>query len=238
MNCLEFRRLCLTEPRTDASAFVAHRRDCEECRRFSAGIDGVDAKVLDALQVPVPENLNTRIKLRQILGDEHQRRGARPWQWALAASVLLTVTLGGVFAYQLRAANAYITQMQAAAVEHVGSYHDHVMLASGSPEQQFQQVLGTFGGRVAGQIGPIARAFVCAMNNQPIAHAELTGGHGIVTVLYVAGPRVAQETEFARDRYTGVLMPAGRGNLVVLGAAGEDLGDLVRTLKTAISWRI
>ena len=238
MNCLEFRRLCLSEPQTGAHAYVAHRRSCDECRRFAEGIDLIDGKLRAAMQVPVPENLTTRIKLRQILGEEHQKRGVRPWRWALAASVLLTVTLSGFFAYQMRAARQYNEAMQVAAVEHVANHHDHVMLANGSPRQQFQQVLATFGGRVSGEIGPVTRAFVCAMNNRPIAHAELTGGRGLVTVLYLAGKRVAEDTEFAGGKYSGMLVPAGSGNLVVLGLPGEPLSAVVETLRNAISWQI
>ncbi|MDH3639686.1 MAG: DUF3379 domain-containing protein [Gammaproteobacteria bacterium] len=243
MNCLEFRRLCLSEPATSTDAYVTHRRTCDECRRFAEGIDVIDGKLQNAMRVPVPENLTTRIKLRQILGDEHKKRGSRPWQWALAASVFLTVTLSGFFAYQIRAAHRYAEAVQVAAIEHVENYHDHMILggapgAGAPPQEQFQQVMATFGGRVTGTMAPVERVFICAMNKRPIAHAELPGASGIVTVLYVTGERLAEATEFAGDTYKVMLVPAGSGNLVVLGRPEEPLMDVVKTLKNAISWEI
>ncbi len=242
MNCLEFRRMCLSEPASAATTYLAHRKACEDCRRFAEGIDVLDGKLRSAMQVPVPEDLTSRIKLRQILGDEHRTRGARPWQWALAASVLVTLALGGFFAYQIRAAHQQVAAMQTAAIEHVETHHEHVLLvaqsAALSPEAQFRHVLAAFGGRVSGSVGPVKRAFVCGMNNRPIAHAELSGVRGDVTVLYVTGERIADDTEFSGDAYKGILVPAGAGVLVILGSPAEPLTDLANTLKQSIHWEI
>ena len=86
MNCLEFRRMCLSDPGNRETDYLSHREGCEECSRYSNNVNGLDRKIEQALRVPVPEDLANRIKLRQLMQDERGSSRVRPWQYALAAS--------------------------------------------------------------------------------------------------------------------------------------------------------
>ncbi len=240
MNCLDFRRICLSDPRERSDPYLAHRSQCRECRRFAESVDALDGKLRAAMQVPIPGDLATRIKLRQVIGDEKIRRRTRPWQLALAASVFVMIGLGGLFGYRLYSTQRYVDQLRVAVLDHV-KQEPQFLAASGevSPEQ-FKRVMAAFGGNVIGEVAPIRRAEVCALkdNKQPIAHAVVQGQSGAVTILYLTGKRVSSETPLRDERFRGVLVPAGDGNLAVVGQPDEPLDSMVERLQESIVWRI
>jgi len=240
MNCLEFRRQCLTEPATRSEAFVAHREQCGECRRFAAGVDVLDGELRSAMQVPVPEDLEARIKLRRVIGDEDKKRRARPWQYALAASVLLSVTISGFFGYRLYTANQYIDTLQVTVLDHIKQEPELLRASNHSSPAQFKRVLAVFGGELKDVVAPVQVAEVCALhhNHQPIVHAVLKGKMGAVTVLYIRGNRVKQKIAIADAKFKGVLLPAGTGNLAVVGLPDEPLAPMVDKLEKSIVWKI
>ena len=240
MNCLEFRRLCLSEPSTRTEEYLAHRDECDECRRFAEGVGVLDQKLLQAMQVPVPQDIATRIKLRQVIGDEERKRRVRPWQFALAASLVLSVTISGFFGYRLYTTNQYVDGLRVAMLEHVKEEPHFLAAADEVSPAKFQKIIAAFGGEVTQKVATVMTAEVCALkrNNQPVAHAVLKGEKGAVTVLYLNGERIKNNVAIDDDRFQGVLMPAGNGNMAVIGEAGEPLEPMVEKLKTSIFWKI
>ncbi|MBS01740.1 MAG: hypothetical protein CMQ24_03425 [Gammaproteobacteria bacterium] len=66
MNCLDFRREALADPRLARTepALAEHAAACDACRRFAGELAALDAEIERALDVPVPEGLAARIMLR------------------------------------------------------------------------------------------------------------------------------------------------------------------------------
>lgn len=240
MNCLEFRRLDLSDPRNRGEAFLEHRSECADCARFAAEVDALDDKLLDAFKVPVPEELATRIKLRQVIGDEGQRRRLRPWQFALAASVMLSVSLSAFFGWQMYSTNRYVDQLRLAVVEHIRQEPQFLSGRVDNAGREFKRVLAAFGGQVVGDIASVNHAEICALQhkNEPVAHSVIQGRHGPVTVLYLRGDPVARSTPFKDSEMKGVLVPAGRGNLAIIGGHSEPLDSIVERLNQGIVWKI
>jgi hypothetical protein len=238
MKCLEFRRICLSDPYTSSGDFAAHRHGCHDCTRFAESVIAFDKKLLDAMQVPVPDDLSTRVKLCQVIGEEHERR-VRPWQWALAASIFVTVALGGFFGLQVYATNQYIAQLQASVIDHVNSEPDFISVQGKVPSDKFARVMAAFGAEVVDKdIEPlITHAYVCVMDKRPIAHI-FAGNGGQVTVLYITGTRIGDETPIKAERHQGVLIPAGGGNFAVIAPKGEQIEPLIKKLKQSVRWQI
>ncbi len=235
MNCLEFRRVCLGDPYTVSEKISAHRSTCRDCARFAESVDVFDKKLQDAMTIPVPGDLATRVKLRQVIGEEQARR-ARPWRWAMAAGILVTVSLSGIFGYQVYTTNQYIKQLQVAVLHHVDSEPEFLQVEAKQPEEKFRRVMAAFGADVVGDMRQLRHADICAMNKQPIAHTVFNGQTGRVTVLYIIGKRVQDEIPIRAERRHGVLIPAGQGNLAIIAPQGEHLDLLVNKLKRSIRW--
>ena len=240
MKCLEFRRVCLAEPANCSAEFIAHRSECAECRRFADGVGQLDRKLLDAMQVPAPQDLATRIKLRQVIGVEDHKRRIRPWQLALAASLMLSVAISGFFGYRLYSAGQYIDGLRLAVFEHIKQEPEFLAVYSEVPQAKLQKVLASFGGELTQYVAPVMNAEICALkdSHQPVAHAVLKGEKGSVTLLYMNGKRIAKNVPIHDDRFHGILMPAGNGNLAVVAETDEPLQPMMAKLQKSIQWKI
>ena len=54
MSCFEFRRLCLSIPDSGDPEYLAHAGECDDCRKYAAGVRGMDAALIEALDVSIP----------------------------------------------------------------------------------------------------------------------------------------------------------------------------------------
>ena len=94
MNCLEFRRILLTDPGTRDPAFVEHKRSCADCADAVGRSAQFEQRLREAVRIEAPENLASRILLKHSFASPV----SKPW-WrntaavALAASLLLVVGL-------------------------------------------------------------------------------------------------------------------------------------------------
>jgi len=249
VNCLEFRRICLSEPGNREEGFLQHRDECEDCAKYADGVGAMDSKLEDAMRIPVPDDLVTRIKLRQLIQDEQVTKRIRPMQLALAASVLLTVTLGALFGYQIHTTNQYVSQLTVSAVDHTRMERqgNHFVAEHDDPfrqAQRFTQVLASFGGKVMGDeleaLGEILHVQVCALESihGPVAHAVIQGERGQVSIYYVTGRKLKDREGFEQGQFEGMLIPVGQGNMAIIGEPGERLVTIADKLEQAIAWHI
>ena len=240
MNCLAFRRICLSEPSHRSEAFLAHLEECGDCQRFAEGVGVLDGKLRAAMQVPVPKDLAARIKLRHVIGDEERTRRVRPWQYALAASLMLSVTIGGFLGYRVYSADRYINELRVAVLDHIKQEPDFLAASNHASPAKFKRVMAAFGGQVMDDVAPVRNAEICALkdNNEPIVHAVLQGKMGAVTVLYLKGDTVKDKVKIDDQRFTGVLLPAGKGNMAVVGERNEPIDVMADKLRKSIIWKI
>ncbi|MDN5939711.1 MAG: DUF3379 domain-containing protein, partial [Salinisphaera sp.] len=94
MNCLEFRRACLSHPRELDTAQRAHDNDCPVCCRFAAEQRAFDGRLAAALAVPAPERLAERVCFRRGL------RARRRLRW-LASAAVVALAVGASFGVYL-----------------------------------------------------------------------------------------------------------------------------------------
>ena len=249
MNCLEFRRISLSEPNTRAEGYLAHRSECEDCARYADSVVVLDKKIEDALRIPVPEDLTTRIKLRQLMQDEHVSPRFQPWRWAVAASIFLVVAVSSLVGYQIYATNQYIDRLSVAAVDHTRMERqgNHFVAAHEDPVKQglrFKQVLAAFGGKVMddslAKLGTIIHVQVCALANTqgPVAHILIQGKAGPITIYYVHGNKLKERRSFKLGQYQGMLIPIGKGNMAIIADPKESLPPVADKLEQTVVWQI
>lgn len=90
MNCFEFRRLLLTDPRVRSHDQEQHLAGCDACETLVREIELFESHVHDALRVPVPEALADRVLLR------NKVRAPSLRTWALAASLVAALGIGAL----------------------------------------------------------------------------------------------------------------------------------------------
>lgn len=93
MNCFEFRRLIFAEPRRLLSSQSQHMGQCAVCAGLAKDVEDLEAKIHEAMMVPVPEALAERILLRQKTVRSPVKFGFSFGGWALAASLILAIAV-------------------------------------------------------------------------------------------------------------------------------------------------
>jgi hypothetical protein len=222
MNCLEFRRLCLVDPRRHDPGLAAHARSCAPCAQFAREQDERERALRAALQVEAPEGLAARVLLRQSFA-----RRRRP-QARLAMAASLVLALGaGLYAWQWLRAPTLASEVFA----HVRAEPESLVAAGPVSGAQVDDVLHTLGARVAGEIGEIRYAGLCDIARRPGGHLVVAGTQGPVTLLLLPAEQVARAERWRDGAFEALLVPTGRGALAVVGLPGEPLAAIAERLR-------
>ena len=233
MNCLEFRRHCFAEPGNQDSEFLRHKSECAACSDFAARISQVDQKVSEALRVDVPENLASRIILRQSLQNGQVPSKHRPRRYAIAASLLLTLGLAGGL-YTL----IPTTPFHRAVMAHLDGEWDSLVQRQDVSDQKLMSVLDTVGAELKGEIGKIRHASLCDFSEYGGAHLVLEGRKGPVVVLLLPQKHIAGAKVVSGDRAEGILVPTNNGSMAIVGDKDEALHGVERQVRAALVWRL
>ncbi len=208
MNCLEFRRRKLTAPDDTDEALVAHARECQHCRQFSAELLELDDGLRRAIDVPLPENLDAKIMLRQSF---QSSRGAKRWQWLGIAASLLAVAV--LITAVTRTPPSTLDEKL---VAHVGfeemlvsgrtTYLDAGAVAAAIAEAGIEASIG---------FEQVLHAHPCVIDDRLVAHLIVRDGDEEFTVLLTPFGVDAPHT-FASDGWEGIIEPTDFGAVAVL----------------------
>lgn len=232
MNCLEFRRTHDTEPASRDESFLRHRRECAACRAHSARAACFEQQLAASMQVPVPENLASKILLRQsFLAGDRRTRWPR-YGLALAASlVLLAVLL--YRPYEIEP----VPGLDRDVVE-VIEVAQHALAASKPVAwAQVQLALRPAGVGLSGDIGVVTFASPCVVRGKIAGHIVIRGDKAPVTVLLMPSERVRVRSSFGGPDYRGYLVPTDVGTIAIVGAPEEGLERFEDQVRAAVRWK-
>ncbi|TDJ15241.1 MAG: DUF3379 family protein [Gammaproteobacteria bacterium] len=233
MNCIEFRRMLLTDPAVVDSAFARHRRDCPDCTDVVAHSAHFERRLREAVDIDVPENLASRILLKQ----SFQASAEPPWwrtrrAYALAASMLLMVGLVTL------ALTAHLQQRRLS--------EEFVALVNGAPyalaaskpvsSSDISAALEPAGLDLDGTIGEVTYAGRCLVRGKLSGHIVVQGDTAPVTVFLIKEQLVSSRATIRTDHYSGVVLPQGSGTIVIVSSPGEALESLETRVRLAIRW--
>lgn len=231
MDCLEFRRRLGAEPQSRNPELLAHRESCAACAAAWERAHAFERELQVALAVPVPAGLADRVLLAQATGErQHAMRRRRHVAFALAASLLLALGVGG---YTWRQVDA--RSLPALAVAHMPGEIRSLDLVQpiGAPA-----IAAGFADRGVSLRGP-APADVTYVHDCPVGpyktvHLVSRIAGTPVAVLYLPHKQVAQARDFHRDGWHGRIVPLAHGTLVMLtDRSGAPHFDAV-----ARDWRV
>lgn len=228
MECIEFRRRMLEVPADKAAALAGHRLACRACADWAARQRRFDARVADALAVPVPDGLAERVRMRASWSRDRRRR------WPAVAAVLVVAVAG------LSALQSWRTEpLGEAVVDHL--YHEpELLLASDGTVDtgRLGAVLARVGGSLDGDIGKVTHAGLCLIRGRLAAHLVVAGGHGPIAVLVMPGQGVDTVTPVGDGSMHGSVLPAGNGSVAIIGFRGESLEALADRIRRSLNLEI
>jgi hypothetical protein len=223
VNCEQFRRALLINPYTRDPGFRAHVGRCGACARAAADALAFEHRLRAALADEVEEAGITRRP-----GAVVSARGWRPLLLAVFPLLLISVWIG------LRG-SAPAIDWERLVIDHIQTEPSHLRTAAPVPWRRVQVLLRGLGIEAPSWLGPVTYAGRCLIGPRPGIHLVVPGKRGAVTLLLLPGAVARREHRFAASGLAGVLVPAGFGNLAVVGRPGEALEPILDRFLAGVS---
>ena len=227
MDCLQFRRIAGADPGHLDEAARAHAEACPRCAAHLGELHALDARILAALEVPVPGATGLPGgSSAPIVGVDRRR-------WLALAASLVAGVLVGTLLWVAGPQNSLARDL----VEHLG-HEPEALVVTGRPEdaEVLDAVLERGGIRLRPGIGTVSYANSCEFRGHDVPHLVVQTGDGPVTVMVLRHERPARPVRFREGGHTGRIVPVGPGSVAVIGAAGVDLEQVTSAVTEAVEW--
>lgn len=246
MNCLEFKRLALAEPRSEQHEFVLHAQNCPECLKYLGGIKQMDANLSASLDVVIPSDLVARLKLRQGMAASTEIDRTPIWRqprYAIAASFLLVFFVAGMFTtswfgFQQQVSDDY-ESLLAGVIEHMEDVPMTPVWEVGRANTAANTLLASYQPNMKLKyLDNLQFSKICPMGRYRGIHASLETADGTVTFAYIKGEPVGEVLDTAYQGMVTRVKPVRGGNLVIVSHSSRGLQSADRQLEQAIYWDI
>ena len=227
MNCLDFHREKLADPRRLSSAAQAHAAQCAACGAFAQSVDEGERDLEHVLAVPAPDGLADRALLRA--------RGRRPaWRvWALAASVALVVALGAMLSLH---APSFQQQLARQAIEHVEMEPESFSTLNAPDAAALAELIRVSGGTLKAPLGTVRYVQLCPMDKGTGLHIVFDTPEGLATLLIVPGQSLRRLEHAASGGWAALARPAGHGHYAVVTPSAQKSAAIDRLVRERIDW--
>lgn len=221
MNCTEFRHRVGAEPKTQTEELQAHAACCEPCTRYWRDAKQMDGLIFRALSIDALPAATRG----------HRTSQSTTRQWAAAAGLIVSVALGSLlWLAQPR------TSLAQQLVEHVR--HESASLVrtpTRVDEAGLSSILQEAGIRLRPGSVQVSYAMSCWFRGHHVPHLVVQTADGPVTVLVLLQDSVNKPQSFGEAGFSGVLIPAPRGALAVLGR-DESVGTVSQAVLDAFDY--
>jgi hypothetical protein len=237
--CLETRRALTTDPNSRNLDVLRHLSSCEACSKFSQKLKQFDDKLKLAVNIEVPEGLQSRIILAQRMDQQAQHEennvlplkiptSNRDYRWmSLAAAIVLAIGLSlGMF--KLGQSHG----IQEEVLAHVYEDYKALEMDNNVDLVTFNTLLKPYGIQADKSIGHVRYATNCPIENKKVPHFVLEEKGVPVTVMYIPWEHSSKRVAFDDSRFKGVLFSDENGSFVILSEDPATL-DLVENRVTA-----
>jgi hypothetical protein len=231
MDCLEFRRLLFSDPRVTDAAAREHLESCPRCQDACARAQTFEARLAQALAVPVPEGLADRVLLAQLTGERRRRASGFRYGWiALAAAAALVLAIGLV-----RREGAAGRALPDLVVAHVnGPERPALALREAVPADAVRSAFADRGVQLASVPDGISYVHRCPVGDYRTVHMVMPRDDRPVSVLYVAQYRAPGVADFERGTLRGREVPIADGTLVMIAENTASFAALEHVWRDAI----
>jgi hypothetical protein len=224
IDCLEFRRRAGADPGSGDPALEAHRRECAACARYQDELRAMDETIRRALRIQPPP--------REAPPAPAATAAPRRRLFAIAASLVAGIAVGVsllVVAPRVSVAREVFGHVTGEIVE---------TLKPTAPlsASQLDAVLGPEGLRLRPAAGDVTFAARCTFDGRVVPHLVVRTQDGPVTVLLLRHRTIGKPMRLAEQGYEGVVLPAPKGSIAVVGQGVADLDAVAQRVFDAVDW--
>jgi hypothetical protein len=203
MKCHQLQTAIGADPKTTDPEVLAHVQTCGACTEYRDQMLRMDALIYKALAVPVqsPE-----------LAAASRKAPAKHWQ--IAASLLATVAIAG---------SVWVASTRDSLAEQIVTHTDHESFAMVRSDDRvdaktLNDILANAGVSIKAEAADVSYASSCFFHGHEVPHLVVQTEQGPVTVLVLAHEKPTQSMQQIDEAgYEGVIVPAPRGVIAVLG---------------------
>lgn len=234
MSCEEIRECIGADPQSLSAQVQAHVDSCPECREWQAQMQGLDARIRQALLLD-PQKLGIERRGRVVaMPDRSPVPGRRTWYrglsiaGSLAAGLLVAMAL-----WVSRPSPSLASEV----VTHVEGEPDSWHRTEPVAGSQLAGVLRITGVKLGPGMSPVVYASSCRFRGHLVPHLVVRTPSGPVTVMILEHEHVKGNEPFKEDGFTGLLVPAPQGSVAILSrtpmALEQPAAEVLRALESA-----
>lgn len=221
MNCLEFRRTALADPRRLHAEAASHVEQCAACREFHARGLQSESRLVAALRVTVPDGLRARVL-------DRTASARRPRGWlALAASVLAAIAIA-FFVASLADDPLALQGIDFVVFEEAQSIAD----AKPTDPAVLARVAREMGVSLPEQLGEIHYVCVYPFVAGAAHHLLVKSPLGKVTLLLIPDRTAAARAVGTAHGFEAAVLPARAGSIIIIGETGRSIARVETLLKS------
>lgn len=250
MECLEFKRLALSDPNSKDVNFVEHSKTCPCCIKYIGGVREMDANLVNSLDIQVPKDLMAKLELNQVL-EQDKQTVSNFKRYSKVASFALVMFISGFLLKDLLPSNDYVDSYSSHTDAHevtegmIVKIVDHMELNPMSPIWGAQQANSTMKTLMASydptlklkDMDRLQFTKICPMDeNHDAIHANLETDHGQVTFAYIKGHSVGEVSNTSYRGYLTRIKPVRGGSLVIISHSMYAMEQADEELESSLYW--
>lgn len=245
MNCLDFKRLALSDPNSVEPSFILHSKECPDCLKYVGGVRQMDSDLSSSIDVKMPESLMARLELNQMLQEDadHDEKKGSFRRYSIAASFAAVLFVSGFMASNFFGSNDQIDQDYKALLSGVLEHMNEQPLTPVWDPQRANESVNTHLANYDGDmklkfLENLQFARICPMGKYRGIHASLETPSGQVTFVYIKGDNVDDLMDASYEGYATRIKPVRGGNLVIVSRTNTALQVADKQLEKAMYWDI
>ena len=258
MNCIEFKRLALSDPNSGDHDFVIHSKDCPDCLKYVSGVRKMDMDLSNSLDIDLPSDLIARLQLNQEMAEsfDDDRDDApdnkstsanviafQPMRrYAIAACLAVSLFVAGFMASGQFAGNQIGSEYEillSGLVEHMDEQAVTPIWDADRANTTANALLASYDGEMQIKyLENLQFARICPLGNHKGLHSSLMTENGQVSFAYVKGEPVREPLDASYEGYVSKVKPVRGGNLIIVSRSNKGVQQADTQLKEAIYWDI
>lgn len=247
MDDLEFRRQIYASPKAHDKAVKEAILSDPNKRQFADEMRSFEQKLEQAYQVDVPDNLASKIILKQTL-DKHKQSDKRRSRWhlAIAASVAFMIGLSLNLAQfnlpgLINQPGAELTSLMLEHTEQDTIRHFQSPTAMQNAQvslASINQKLSTYGAQLSKPFGIVRSINFCQLKNIRALHLIVQGETGLVNI-FIMHPNhsISELPEIEDNLYKGKGHRYPTADLMYIGDKQENLQQIQHQFEQQLKWQ-